>query len=103
MAMGIHTPSTMTAKDNHISDYPISPGKQAWKRELRMLPVEPVKLQKHIISHGDRILVVFEGRDSGGGKAGQKKRLDYADMDHSLDPPEAERRLHLRQGLPPKR
>lgn len=39
-----------------------------------MLQVELVKLQRHIITHGDRILVIFEGRDAAG-KDGTIKRI----------------------------
>ena len=38
----------------------------AYKEALYKLQVELVKLQKHIIAKGDRILVVFEGRDAAG-------------------------------------
>ncbi|WP_455383931.1 polyphosphate kinase 2 [Acidihalobacter prosperus] len=54
--------------------YPEAPSKKAYKRELHDLQVELVKLQKHFIAHGDRILVIFEGRDSGG-KDGTIKRI----------------------------
>jgi polyphosphate kinase 2 len=66
----------MTAKHKHKLkvEYPPSPGKKAYKRDLHGLQVELVKLQKHIIAHGDRILVLFEGRDSGG-KDGTIKRI----------------------------
>lgn len=56
----------MRAKDKHRPDYPGSPPKTAYKQEPHDLQVELVKLQKHIIARGDRILVLFEGRDSGG-------------------------------------
>ncbi|MEO7938350.1 MAG: polyphosphate kinase 2 [Burkholderiaceae bacterium] len=45
-----------------------------YKVELHDLQVEFVKLQRHFISHGDRILVLFEGRDSAG-KDGSIKRI----------------------------
>ena len=64
----------MNAKDQHRPDYPASPPKKAYKQELHDLQVELVKLQKHIIARGDRILVLFEGRDSGG-KDGTIKRI----------------------------
>ena len=54
--------------------YPDSPKKKHYKHELHDLQVELVKLQKHLIAHGDRILVLFEGRDSGG-KDGTIKRI----------------------------
>ena len=64
----------MSANDKHRPDYPATPSKKAYKQELRDLQVELVKLQKHIIARGDRILVLFEGRDSGG-KDGTIKRI----------------------------
>jgi len=54
--------------------YPDRPKKKRYKHELHDLQVELVKLQKHLIAHGDRILVLFEGRDSGG-KDGTIKRI----------------------------
>ncbi len=45
-----------------------------YKAELHDLQVELVKLQRHFISHGDRILVLLEGRDSSG-KDGSIKRI----------------------------
>ncbi|HYW92694.1 MAG TPA: polyphosphate kinase 2, partial [Gammaproteobacteria bacterium] len=54
--------------------YPDTPKKQAYKRELRGLQIELVKLQKHIIARGDRILALFEGRDAAG-KDGTIKRV----------------------------
>jgi polyphosphate kinase 2 len=37
-----------------------------YRRNLRELQIELVKLQRHLIRHGDRILVLFEGRDAAG-------------------------------------
>ncbi|MEP7299262.1 MAG: polyphosphate kinase 2 [Burkholderiales bacterium] len=45
-----------------------------YKSELHDLQVELVKLQRHVIGHGDRILVLLEGRDSSG-KDGSIKRI----------------------------
>ena len=45
-----------------------------YKAELHDLQVEFVKLQRHFIAHGDRILVLLEGRDSAG-KDGSIKRI----------------------------
>jgi polyphosphate kinase 2 len=47
---------------------------ELYKIELRDLQVEFVKLQRHLIKHGDRILVLLEGRDSSG-KDGSIKRI----------------------------
>lgn len=46
----------------------------SYKRELRLLQIELVKLQKHFIGCRDRILVVVEGRDAAG-KDGVIKRI----------------------------
>lgn len=46
----------------------------SYKRELRELQIELVKLQRHFIGCGDRILVLFEGRDAAG-KDGTIKRI----------------------------
>jgi polyphosphate kinase len=64
----------MTSKNKHTPDYPPSPAKKAYKQELHRLQIELVKLQKHMIASNDRILVLFEGRDSGG-KDGTIKRI----------------------------
>jgi polyphosphate kinase 2 len=44
----------------------MKPSKSVYKKELRSLQIELVKLQRHIISHNHRILVIFEGRDASG-------------------------------------
>jgi polyphosphate kinase 2 len=46
----------------------------AYKRTLHGLRVELVKLQKHLISRGERLLVIREGRDASG-KDGTIKRI----------------------------
>jgi polyphosphate kinase 2 len=48
--------------------------KKTYRRELLKLQIELVKLQRHIIAHDDRILVIFEGRDAAG-KDGTIKRI----------------------------
>lgn len=40
--------------------------KSVYKRSLRQLQIELVSLQRHIISHDLRVLVLFEGRDASG-------------------------------------
>ena len=37
-----------------------------YRRDLHALQVELVKFQRHLIGHGDRILVLIEGRDAAG-------------------------------------
>ncbi|MDF2117838.1 polyphosphate kinase 2 [Roseiarcaceae bacterium H3SJ34-1] len=46
----------------------------AYKASLRELQVELVKVQRHVIKHGHKVLVIFEGRDSSG-KDGTIKRI----------------------------
>jgi polyphosphate kinase 2 len=57
-----------TAKKNS------NPKKSAYEDELYLLQIELVKLQRHFIKNGERILVIFEGRD-GAGKDGSIKRI----------------------------
>lgn len=54
----------------------ISPNlsKANYKKELRILQVELVKLQRHLIKNDLRLLVIFEGRDAAG-KDGVIKRI----------------------------
>jgi polyphosphate kinase 2 len=48
--------------------------KKDYQRQLHALQIELVKLQKHFIAHGEKILVLIEGRDAAG-KDGVIKRL----------------------------
>ena len=50
------------------------PSHDDYKATLHLLRIELVKLQRHFIKHDDRILVLFEGRDSAG-KDGVIKRI----------------------------
>lgn len=50
---------------NHENDY---------EAKLRLLQIELVKLQRHIISSGARLLIILEGRDTAG-KDGTIKRI----------------------------
>src|SRR5471032_3108485 len=45
-----------------------------YKDILRQLQIELVKLQRHVIKHDDKILVILEGRDAAG-KDGTIKRI----------------------------
>ena len=40
--------------------------RHAYHRELHKLQIELVKLQRHVIAEGERLLVIFEGRDAAG-------------------------------------
>jgi len=48
--------------------------KADYKRDLRALWVELVRLQRHVIARGSKVLVLFEGRDAAG-KDGTIKRI----------------------------
>jgi len=49
-------------------------GDAAYEATLRTLQIELVKMQRHIIKHGHKVLILFEGRD-GSGKDGTIKRI----------------------------
>jgi polyphosphate kinase 2 len=49
-------------------------GHAAYKVSLRKLQIELVKVQRHVIKHGHKVLVIFEGRDASG-KDGTIKRI----------------------------
>ncbi|MDP2377236.1 polyphosphate kinase 2 [Reyranella sp.] len=49
-------------------------GRAEYKASLRELQIELVKVQRHVIKHGHKVLVVFEGRDASG-KDGTIKRV----------------------------
>ncbi len=45
-----------------------------YERELKLLQIELMKLQRHMKANGDRLLAIFEGRDAAG-KGGTIKRI----------------------------
>ena len=45
-----------------------------YEKSLRALQIELVKLQSHVIKHGHKVLLIFEGRDAAG-KDGTIKRI----------------------------
>ena len=49
-------------------------GRKYYARELRRLQIELVKLHRHVISRGQKVLVILEGRDAAG-KDGTIKRI----------------------------
>jgi hypothetical protein len=53
----------MSKRTNKIRD---ANGRAGYKSSLRTLQIEFVKVQKHIIKHGHKVLVIFEGRDASG-------------------------------------
>jgi polyphosphate kinase 2 len=59
-----------------------SPGKQSissedYQAQLHLLQVELVKLQRHFIGCGDKILVLVEGRDAAGKDGSIKRIVEY--------------------------
>jgi polyphosphate kinase len=40
--------------------------RHVYHRELHKLQIELVQLQRHVIAEGERLLVIFEGRDAAG-------------------------------------
>jgi polyphosphate kinase 2 len=49
-------------------------GRAEYRASLRALQIELVKVQRHVIKHGHKVLVIFEGRDASG-KDGTIKRV----------------------------
>ncbi|MCC0015686.1 MAG: polyphosphate kinase 2 [Rhodobiaceae bacterium] len=49
-------------------------GRKRYEKDLHALQIELMKLQHHVIATGERIVIVFEGRDSAG-KGGTIKRI----------------------------
>jgi polyphosphate kinase 2 len=49
-------------------------GRARYEASLRALQIELVKLQRHVIKHGHKVLIIFEGRDAAG-KDGTIKRI----------------------------
>lgn len=41
-------------------------GNERYQKALRDLQIELVKVQRHVIKHGHKVLVIFEGRDAAG-------------------------------------
>ena len=48
--------------------------KSKYKQQLHTLQIEIVKIQRQVIAHGERVLIIFEGRDAAG-KDGMIKRV----------------------------
>jgi polyphosphate kinase len=62
------------AKKTHATTPIPKLGRHHYERELRRLQIELVKLHRHVIARGRKVLVIFEGRDSAG-KDGTIKRI----------------------------
>lgn len=64
---------TIDEMEKHLPyDEPI--GKKEYERDLEALQIELLKAQRHIMAAGDRVVIVFEGRDAAG-KGGSIKRF----------------------------
>jgi polyphosphate kinase len=61
------------AKDA-VAPLPSPLSNKAYERQLLRLQIELVKLQRHVIQRGQRVLVILEGRDTAG-KDGTIKRI----------------------------
>lgn len=61
-------------KEQDLTEHTPPISKKAYKDSLRQLQVELVKLQRHFIECNDKILIIFEGRDTAG-KDGTIKRI----------------------------
>ncbi|MEO6958386.1 MAG: polyphosphate kinase 2, partial [Burkholderiaceae bacterium] len=71
------TPKSVADSDTGAStrnSLPSSLSVRDYKTQLRLLQIELVKLQRHFINCGDKILVLLEGRDAAG-KDGSIKRI----------------------------
>jgi len=62
------------AKKTHSAPAIPELGKHHYARELRSLQIELVKLHRHVIARGRKVLVILEGRDAAG-KDGTIKRI----------------------------
>jgi polyphosphate kinase 2 (PPK2 family) len=73
---------------------------EEYHAELNALQIELVKLQRHFIGCGDRILVILEGRDSAG-KDGCIKRIaaHLSPREHASSPLVSRRTEILRVGI----
>ena len=67
--------STMPRAD--VSDQKIAISVEDYQAQLHLLQVELVKLQRHFIGCGDKILVVIEGRDAAGKDGCIKRIVEY--------------------------
>lgn len=61
----------MKKRDRGLED---SSDNRAYLELLRALQIELVKVQRHVIKHGHKVLIIFEGRDASG-KDGTIKRI----------------------------
>lgn len=64
----------MAQKSSHDPEPIPKLGKKDYRRQLRRLQIELVKLHRHVIARGLKVLVILEGRDTAG-KDGTIKRI----------------------------
>jgi polyphosphate kinase 2 len=65
---------TTMSKSSKVKAAPDKHRKHAYRKNLKLLQIELVKLQRHFIKYEDKILVILEGRDAAG-KDGAIKRI----------------------------
>ena len=75
VAAAIGAASGAPASGTGSATAPIS--REDYEAQLHMLQVELVKLQRHFIGCGDKILVLVEGRDAAGKDGGIKRVVEY--------------------------
>jgi len=75
MAAAVGADSGPPASGAGSATAPIS--REDYEAQLHMLQVELVKLQRHFIGCGDKILVLVEGRDAAGKGGGIKRVVEY--------------------------
>lgn len=68
------TPPTTVAEMEEQSPYDTKIDKGDYKSQLHDLQVELQKLQRHVTDHGDKVVILFEGRDAAG-KGGSIRRF----------------------------
>jgi polyphosphate kinase 2 len=66
--------TSMAKKPSHDPKPIPKLGKKDYRRQLRRLQIELVKLHRHVITRGLKVLVILEGRDTAG-KDGTIKRI----------------------------
>jgi polyphosphate kinase 2 len=68
------TSETRFVMTKHANDDQDASGDDRYESTLRQLQIELVKLERHVIKHSHKVLVIFEGRDASG-KDGAIKRI----------------------------
>ena len=64
----------MSKKKSDKNDKPEKMPRKVFQKELEKLQTELCHLQDHVVEHGIRAIVIFEGRDAAG-KGGVIKRI----------------------------